>query len=66
MSTVTITDDLALAARIMDEAANDLNHAVSLLDDVSESLADQLHSTIGLLQDCNDRTKRTLRRLEGA
>ena len=66
MSTITATEELEVAARIIDAAGNDLNRAVDLLDRVSESLADQLISTLSLLDDCNDRVKRTLRRLEEA
>lgn len=66
MSTITATEELEVAARIIDSAGNDLNRAVDLLDRVSESLADQLISTLSLLDDCNDRVKRTLRRLEEA
>jgi uncharacterized protein YpuA (DUF1002 family) len=66
MSTITATEELEVAARIIDTAGNDLNRAVDLLDRVSESLADQLISTLSLLDDCNDRVKRTLRRLEEA
>ncbi|HSX67125.1 hypothetical protein [Nocardioides sp.] len=66
MSTITATEELQVATRIIDSAGNDLNRAVDLLDRVSESLADQLISTLSLLDDCNDRVKRTLRRLEEA
>lgn len=66
MATVTATEELEAASRIMNAACNDLNRAVGLLDHVSESLADQLISTLSLLDDCNDRVKRTLRRLEEA
>lgn len=66
MSTTTATEELMAAARIMDTAGNELNRAVGLLDHVSESLADQLSSTLSLLDDCNDRVKRTMRRLEEA
>lgn len=63
-ATTTAAEELLMASRIIDAAGNHLNHAVDLLDHVSESLADQLISTLSLLDDCNDRVKRTQRRLE--
>ena len=65
-STTTAVEDLQAASRIMTAAGSDLDRAAGLLDHVSESLADELISTLSLLDDCNDRVKRTIMRLEAS
>ena len=63
---ITAVEELQAASRIMTSAGSELDRAAGLLDHVSESLADQLISTLSLLDDCNDRVKRAIMRVESA
>ena len=60
----SVSDDLASAARWLDDAESQARNASVLLERVSDSLADEAQAAVSLLSDTRGRTRRALAAME--
>ncbi|MGH3347869.1 MAG: hypothetical protein ACRDO4_12900 [Nocardioides sp.] len=61
-----ISDDLASAAKWLDDAESLTRNATVLLERVSDSLADEAQAAVSLISDTRERTRKALASLEHA
>lgn len=60
----SVSDDLASAAKWLDDAESLTRNASVLLERVSDSLADEAQAAVSLLADTRERTRKALASLE--